>query len=213
MKSHSWWFFSENNGLTYDSVIKSLGDFKDKKISKNAARRGQWFTSAITVKTLDINTEIKEIKDIERNGFTFSDGWGEIWADLAKEISRTHFKTEMCSAFQIRMGGYKGVLVVADKFKDSVKIHTRKSMSKFDLDPKKMNVDLEIIRCSSYSPGYLNKQIISILWANGVNEEYLLKIQKDFISEITDLYKMSNIKSKKKSSRKLSNITGRMLFK
>ena len=30
MKSHSWWFFSEDNGLTYNSVIKSLGDFKEK---------------------------------------------------------------------------------------------------------------------------------------------------------------------------------------
>ena len=95
MKSHSCWFFTETNGLTYDSVIKSLGDFKDKKISKNAARRGQCFTSAVTVATLDIATEVEEADDVERNGFVFSDGCGEICPELARQISRTHFKTDL----------------------------------------------------------------------------------------------------------------------
>ena len=104
----------------------------------------------------------------------------------------------MSSAFQIRMGGYKGVLVVADKFKNGVKIHTRKSMRKFDLDPKQKKIDLEIIRSSGYSPGYLNKQIISILWANGVDEDYLLQMQKDYISEINELYTIDKVNFSKK---------------
>ena len=94
------------------------------------------------------------------------------------------------------MGGYKGVLVVADKFEAGVKVRVRKSMRKFDLDPNQKTVDLEIIRSSSYSPGYLNKQIISILWANGVDEEYILNMQTEYISEITELYKMNKVDPK-----------------
>ena len=52
-------------------------------------------------------------------------------------------------------------------------------------------MDLEIIRMATYSHGYLNKQIISILWANGIPEQIFLKMQKEYITEILqDISKM-----------------------
>lgn len=75
MKAHSCWFLNEVDDLTYEKVIESLGDFeKEKKVSKNASRKGQAFSSAINVATLDLHTEVQEIDDIEHDGYTFSDG-------------------------------------------------------------------------------------------------------------------------------------------
>ena len=81
------------------------------KVSKNAARKGQAFSSAICVGRLEIDKEIEFIKDIERDGKTFSDGWGYIDEAYAKEIAKEFYGVTSCFAFQIRMGGYKGVLV------------------------------------------------------------------------------------------------------
>jgi RNA-dependent RNA polymerase len=51
--------------------------------------------------------------DIKRNGYCFTDGVGYISPRLAQLISQDHFGLGyVCSAFQIRIGGAKGVLMV-----------------------------------------------------------------------------------------------------
>lgn len=65
MKAHACWFINETETLTYSNLMQSLGSFDhEKKISKNAARKGQAFSSALNVATLDIATEVEEIEDI-----------------------------------------------------------------------------------------------------------------------------------------------------
>lgn len=49
--------------------------------------------------------------DIKRNGFVFTDGCGHISMKFAMLISK-HFGHELCTAFQIRIGGAKGVLML-----------------------------------------------------------------------------------------------------
>ena len=111
MKAHSCWFFNETKHLNYQSIMDSLGEFEDTKVSKNAARKGQAFSSAFNVATLNLENDIERAEDFKTdNGkYIFSDGCGEIDRKLAIDIARNHYGVIKCSAFQIRMGGFKGV--------------------------------------------------------------------------------------------------------
>lgn len=75
-------------------------------------------------------------------------------------------------------------------FEADVKIKIRKSMKKFDNKLDDKIIDLDVIRMATYSPGYLNKQIISILWANGVDSEVFIKMQQSYVDDIMSLYKL-----------------------
>lgn len=203
VRAHSWWFFWKEE-LKYDVIFESLGDFSiEKKISKNAARRGQAFSSTTKVTTLSLEKEVEHISDLTNGNFIFSDGCGEIWPQLANEIA-LKYGVRQWSAFQIRMGGYKGVLMVSDNFEGDAKVKVRPSMKKFNVNSKDKNVDLEIIRMATYSPGYLNKQIISILWANGVDDHVFLEMQKDTVKWIREDYDISNLKNNPKCLSSLS---------
>ena len=119
---------------------------------KRYARRGQCFSTTKNVMQLTKNEVYIGYPDIERNGFCFSDGCGWIRPDLAMEIAREFDHTNM-SAFQIRLGGAKGVLAVnhdPDIFHiDGVhyKVLLRKSQVKFPSD----YLSLDIVRCATYS--------------------------------------------------------------
>lgn len=75
------------------------------------------------------------------------------------------------SAFQFRLGGCKGILVVWPDAKDK-EIHIRKSQQKFTATYN----GLEIIRCARFSCATLNRQTITILSALGVPDEVFLKM-------------------------------------
>jgi RNA-dependent RNA polymerase len=192
MKAHSCWFVNEKENFTYDDVIKSLGNFeKETKISKNASRKGQAFSSAQHVAKINWETQVEEIDDIKRGPYTFSDGCGEIEFGFAQKIAKDSFLAVSCHAFQIRMGGCKGVLVASNnKFEGDLKIKVRKSMKKFENKLDDKMVDLDVIRMATYSPGFLNKQIISILWANGVSVETFVKMQQSYVDDIINIYKL-----------------------
>lgn len=50
------------------------------------------------------------------------------------------------------------------------------------MDDKK--VDLEVVRLATYAAGYLSKQIIVMLWANGVDSTVMLNMQKWYVDEL-----------------------------
>ena len=128
----------------------------------------------------------------------FTDGWGEIHPELATDIARKSYGVIKCSAFQIRLGGFKGVLLSSTTLTDNYKVKVRKSMEKFKLSPNDETVDLEVIRMATYSIGYLNKQIIQILWSNGVDAEIFLKMQKEYIKSIFSYFNYSFTAQSKK---------------
>ncbi|CAI2372647.1 unnamed protein product [Moneuplotes crassus] len=196
IKSHSCWFMNEVPGeLEYSTFIKSLGNFsKEKSIFKGIARRGQAFSSSVATAKLEISNQIIEVPDIERNGYTFSDGCGEIDKEFFEEkILKKHFKHSMCSAIQIRMGGYKGVLLATNNLAGNCKVLTKKSMNKFELPESQTEVNLEVIRLATYMNGYLNKQIILVMWSNGIDENVFIKIQQNYISELLSYYHLKNL--------------------
>jgi RNA-dependent RNA polymerase len=65
-----------------------------------------------------------------RGKYVFSDGIGKISFELARSVAKKCDYDPMPSAFQIRYGGYKGVVAVDPN--SSVKLSLRKSMHKYD---------------------------------------------------------------------------------
>ncbi|RAL67814.1 hypothetical protein DID88_008541 [Monilinia fructigena] len=124
--------------------------------------------------------DIVRIPDIERNGHCFTDGVGKISSFLAQMIAaelklRTHAAP---SAFQFRLGGCKGILVVSPDAKDK-EVHIRKTQQKFTA----VYNGLEIIRCSQFSSATLNRQTITILSSLGVKDEVFLKMLSEQLSD------------------------------
>lgn len=184
LKNHTCWYLSKvPNGIDEAQIIQSMGDFsQEKNVLKRYARRGQCFST--TKKVLDLRKELvcQDYPDIERNGHVFSDGCGLIHPDRAQDIARI-FKFTNISAFQIRLGGAKGVLAVSkEQFENNQsQVILRKSQVKFPSD----NLTLDIVRCATFSQGFLNRQIITLLHCLGVPIDYFLRKQqraKQYIS-------------------------------
>lgn len=101
-----------------------MGEFeKEKIVLKKEARKGQLFSGTKYIEDLaklqkdQKEIIMEEIPDIERKNpntnevlFTFSDGIGNISAELAALIDKQYSLT-LCSAYQVRLGGIKGVLM------------------------------------------------------------------------------------------------------
>lgn len=83
--------------------------------------------------------------DGEEVEYCFTDGIGNISGSLAALIDKKYDLIQ-CSAYQIRMGGVKGVLMY-DKTLKGKKVQIRPSQKKFDSP----DLQLEVIRCATYS--------------------------------------------------------------
>lgn len=146
-----------------------MGMFKDiKTVPLYLARLGQCFSTTRAIH--GAKTEVKEMEDIVRNGYNFTDGVGKMSPILAhvaaSELGILQHSQEPPSVFQIRAGGCKGVLAVWP-MSGQREIHIRRSQYKF---PAKHD-GLEIVRWSQYACANLNRQLILILSALGVPDE------------------------------------------
>lgn len=208
LKSHSAWFISphifSNRMIGADFVRSWMGNFKAiHNIGKYAARLGQALSA--TTSTLMIEN-IKVESDIVRNGYTFSDGVGIISSDLAYKVARFLNVSYVPAALQIRIGGFKGVVSVFWNESELKSVnHTnkqtkltypdqnnicrrqiepntlilRESMKKFDSDHKV----LEVVSYSQYTGCKLNRQIIILLEALGINKNVFLEMQDKTITD------------------------------
>jgi RNA-dependent RNA polymerase len=181
MKNCSFWFFClEGSRFDYiEQIINELGDFSEEEnIHKNAARRGQCLSTTTCIKSIKPEN-IVVIDDIKRNGHIFTDGIGQISVELAFQCSKK-FDYNYCSAFQIRLGGIKGIVAVNPGL-GGEQLMVRPSMLKF----KSNDTELGVIRCSSYSQGFLNRQIITLLATLGVpNDIFTTMLKKDITKYI-----------------------------
>ena len=110
------------------------------------------------------------LPDIKRNGFNFTDGVGYISEELATKIAQNDFRATRASAFQIRIAGAKGVLMVRPGLEGPIQVQLRDSQIKFPSP----DLSLNIIRMATFSQGFLNRQIITLLHCLGVPEEYFI---------------------------------------
>ncbi|KAL9438080.1 hypothetical protein AB3S75_023866 [Citrus x aurantiifolia] len=183
VKDNSLWMFASRPELTAADIRERMGDFRDiKNVAKYAARLGQSFSSsreALHVDSGDI--EIIPDVEVEKDGITycFSDGIGKISAELAEIVAKNcGFTVYTPSAFQIRYGGYKGVVAVDPT--SSTKLSLRKSMFKY----KSESTSLDILANSKYQPCFLNRQLITLFSALGIRDRVFEKKQREGVARL-----------------------------
>ncbi|KAE8654453.1 RNA-dependent RNA polymerase 1 [Hibiscus syriacus] len=183
LRENSIWMFSSKPGLTAEGIREKMGHIHViRNVAKYAARLGQSLSSSR--ETFQVNqNEIEIIPDIEveinnDTKYNFSDGIGKISAKLAEEVARKCGLRNTPSAFQIRYGGYKGVVAVDPS--SSAKLSLRKSMQKFDAD----STSLDVSSWSKLHPCYLNRQIIILMSTLGAKDNVFEMKQKEFLAQL-----------------------------
>ncbi|KAK1578735.1 hypothetical protein Q3G72_032736 [Acer saccharum] len=215
LKENSLWMFASRPGLTAADIREGMGDFSDiKNVARYAARLGQSFGSSR--EALHVHgSEVEEIPDVktERGGikYTFSDGIGKISADLAHIAARKWGCTSYTpSAFQIRYGGYKGVVAVDPT--STVKLSLRKSMSKY----KSNSTSLDVLACSRYQPCFLNRQLITLMSTLGVRDSVFERKQREAVAQLdailSDPVRAHEALDLMASSRENANVLKEMLM-
>jgi RNA-dependent RNA polymerase len=182
-REHGAYFFARTgkgaNAITAEKIRKWMGEFSHiKVVAKYASRLGQCFSTTRAVLT---TPEVKEIPDIQRNGYTFTDGVGKISPLLAQLVKQYHGLDEVPSVVQFRLGGCKGVLTI-DPALRGCEVHLRPSQQKFSADVS----GLEICRVSRFSSAHLNVQIILVLSSRGVPDAAFLAKEKNMLKDLDE---------------------------
>ncbi|KAJ1439035.1 RNA-dependent RNA polymerase, eukaryotic-type [Sesbania bispinosa] len=178
LRSNSVWLFASNDNVKAADIREWMGCFNNiHSVSKCAARMGQLFSSSM--QTFEVSLQdVDFIPDIEVTydfvSYCFSDGIGKISQTFARQVAQKLKldPSRIPSAFQIRYGGYKGVIAVdRQSFR---KLSLRGSMLKFESN----NRMLCITKWSESMPCFLNREIISLLSTLGVKDEAFLAMQQ-----------------------------------
>ncbi|XP_052736726.1 RNA-dependent RNA polymerase 2 isoform X2 [Vigna angularis] len=177
LRSNSVWLFASNDNLKATDIREWMGCFNNiRSVSKCAARMGQLFSSSM--QTFEVSPQdVEIIPDIEVTtdgvSYCFSDGIGKISQSFARQVAQKLKLDHSPSAFQIRFGGFKGVITVdRHSFR---KLSLRRSMLKFE----SKNRMLCVTKWSESMPCFLNREIISLLTTLGVKDEVFLARQQD----------------------------------
>ncbi|KAG8927277.1 hypothetical protein FRC02_008331 [Tulasnella sp. 418] len=206
LREHSVWFVAPFEHPVYgyvdaETIRQSLGDFT--KVIRTPARYGARLSQAFsstdptvavlpeeicTIPDISVTTEVvfpnRVTRSITRD---FTDGVGTISPELADEIwerlrairpSRSKEDVMKPSAYQIRMGGYKGMVCVDYTLKGR-KICPRPSMNKFDAPE---SLDIEVAQAfEKPGPMYLNRPLIMLLETLGVRHHAFIALQDDAV--------------------------------
>ncbi|KAJ5288851.1 hypothetical protein N7478_001881 [Penicillium angulare] len=168
-REHGAYFFAPLATLTAAHMRAWMGQFKHiRNVAKHSARLGQCFSTTRAI--FGSPVEIRRHDDIVHDGHNFSDGVGKISKFLA-EMTMNELKIKTStgrypSAFQFRLGGCKGLLVVSSDPRPN-EIHIRNSQFKFEAESN----GLEIIRWSQFNAATLNRQLILVLSALGITDK------------------------------------------
>ena len=176
------YFFAPHPALSTDKIRDWMGLFSEiETVPMYASRLGQCFSTTRAIRGSNVN--LKELADIERNGFNFTDGVGRISPFLARlaanELGILQHSADPPSVFQIRLGGCKGILALSPISRGS-DIHIRKSQYKFAAKHE----GLEIIRWSQYACANLNRQLILIMSALGVPDSIFVQKLRSQLSKL-----------------------------
>lgn len=180
-REHGAYFYAPTPSKSSDDIRLSLGQFGHiKSIAKYGARLGQCLSTTRAM-TTNVN-KLHEIPDIERNGYTFTDGVGKMSLFVAQmaatDLGLPNAWDDPPSLVQFRLGGCKGVLAL-DPLIAGGEVHIRPSQKKFDAEYR----GLEIIRFAALATPFFNRQIIIILSNLGVRDQVFLKKQEDMVKD------------------------------
>ncbi|XP_072981576.1 probable RNA-dependent RNA polymerase SHL2 [Typha angustifolia] len=184
LRDRSAWFFAENSGTTVQTIRKWMGEFSNKNVAKFAARMGQCFSSTYATVMVPPEEATLLLADIVANNYVFSDGIGKITPDLAMEVAEKLQLTENApSAYQIRYAGCKGVVAVWPGDGDGIRLSLRRSMNKF----KSNHTMLEVISWTRFQPGFLNRQIVTLLSSLKVPDSVFAGMQDSMICKLNKM--------------------------
>nr|AJP06347.1 RDR6 [Pinus tabuliformis] len=184
LRDRSAWFFASGEDITVQQIKKWMGNFPKYNVAKHAARMGQCFSS--TYCTVEVpSKQVEDLPDIKRKGYDFSDGIGKITPVLAREVAQMlQLNFNPPSAFQIRYGGYKGVVATwAAESGCKFKLSLRPSMKKFESE----HTMLEIITWTRFLPCFLNKQIITLLSSLLVPDSAFQNLQYSMVEKLSQM--------------------------
>ncbi|KAG0152502.1 hypothetical protein CROQUDRAFT_35271 [Cronartium quercuum f. sp. fusiforme G11] len=194
LREHQAWFvcpFYKASLITAASIRDRLGDFS-KVIhipARYMARVAQAFTSTRKSLTL-LPSQIIRIEDVERGGSCFTDGVGTISPDLAQQVNealsagmplRKRKDQARSTCFQIRLGGFKGMLSVDSALNKSC-VCVRPSMDKFSA-PESLTLDI-VDTFTRPLPAYLNRPMVKVLEDLGIHEQVFLSLQRTMLQTV-----------------------------
>jgi RNA-dependent RNA polymerase len=164
-----------------------MGRFSNRNVAKCAARMGQCFSSTYATVNVPSDQVDPSYPDVENDRYVFSDGIGVISPDLAKDVAQQLQLTDNPpSAYQIRYAGFKGVVAVWPKSPlipqtdNQLRLYLRDSMNKFDSD----HTTLEVVAWTRYQPGFLNRQIVTLLSALDVPDQVFDWMQNSMVNKL-----------------------------
>jgi RNA-dependent RNA polymerase len=195
LRNSSAWFFADDGATTAASIREWMGRFPSRNVAKHAARMGHCFTSSYATVAMQPGEVNEFLEDVERNGYNFSDGIGKITTELAMEVAArlplvVANKDEHPSAYQIRYAGFKGVVAVwPGENNDGAQLSLRPSMRKFE----STHSVLEVVSWTKFQPGFLNRQIITLLTSLGVSEQVFWQMQDEMICNLDRILSDRNI--------------------
>ncbi|KAH9895515.1 RNA dependent RNA polymerase-domain-containing protein [Xylariomycetidae sp. FL2044] len=164
------YFFSETGQVTCAYIRDWMGEVKHIRC----------FSTTRAPKGISLGYRLTTIPDIERHGWCFTDGVGKIAGPLAQDIATKLklLKRDAPSAYQFRLGGSKGLLVVCPDLSWN-ELQLRPSQMKFMASGSR---GIEIIKASRFSVATLNRQTITLLSALGVRDEVFTTMLKRQVS-------------------------------
>ncbi|KAI5055904.1 hypothetical protein GOP47_0029425 [Adiantum capillus-veneris] len=175
-------FLDENFHMLSNTMMNAI-------VAPFARTSGQVSRSALYQR---VRSQCRDHQDLDgRNGYNFSDGVGKISPILAQECARMlKLEHNPPSAYQIRYGGCKGVVVTWPSEKESDRTLTlRESMKKFI----SRHDFIEVVTWSRFQPCFLNRQIITLLSALQVPNSVFLDLQDAMVSKLDQVLQNSEV--------------------
>ncbi|MBA0719083.1 hypothetical protein Golax_006790 [Gossypium laxum] len=177
LRSNSVWMFASNDEVKAEDIREWMGCFKKiRSISKCASRMGQLFSSSMPTLVVPVqDVEIVDDIEVKTDGinYCFSDGIGKISLPFARQVAEKCGLNHIPSAFQIRYGGYKGVVAVDRN--SFWKMSLRDSMLKFESKVRMLNVT----KWSESMPCFLNREIVTLFSTLGIKDEVFERMQEE----------------------------------
>ncbi|XP_042505199.1 RNA-dependent RNA polymerase 6-like [Macadamia integrifolia] len=190
LRDRSAWFFAEDESISVVDIRSWMGKFTNRNVAKCAARMGQCFSSTYATVEVPIKHVNPELPDIERNGFVFSDGIGMLTPDLAVEVAeKLQLTIYPPCAYQIRYAGCKGVIACWPEKEDGIRLSLRPSMNKFE----SKHTILEVVSWTRFQPGYLNRQIVTLLSALDVPDDVFSRMQDSMVYKLNQMHENTDV--------------------
>ena len=167
-EGHCWF-----SCLDRSVVYKKIGTLPDTmNAGRKLTRLALAFAASVETVTLNHEKYLKTVAPDVKNsaGVCFSDGIGRGSQELFSKLTTFLKLKTQPSAFQIRVGGVKGVISIHDQQED---VMFRDSMKKFESNHDK----LEVLEYSKPIKLFLNRHAILLLSNFGVPDEVFMNLQ------------------------------------